>query len=342
MSVDWILLQQYYQGDRASMEELIGRHLHGLVVLIPRFDREPEKVLTFLKRYLCQFSLAKRKERVKANSQNEVKKSLEVAAKNAQDRFWINDFCRGRNEGVFLLFDRYAKRLVLTSLKIVNRKEVACDIVANLQLYFLNMPLAKRKEIFGQGRVICIQPYLMKTVRNRSLDWGRKNGLVVLPGKEVLLDQILDEKKPILTDYEENQLRLIYKAVALLPEKQQKFFEYWKKGIPNETIENELALVQKPHHIKEAIKRHIANYARAEEDIYQLLLRSHKFNSKPDPSKALLEAAKLLLKASDFHDFLQFRDEHLAGKTTQVLNIEHMKNVVTIKRRIKKLLINGN
>lgn len=308
---------------------------------MPKFSKEPADVYKFLRRYLLWLPIQQRKERIKAFSNHEVKKSLESMTKNVQDRFWINEFCRGRNESIWYLFDRYTIRLTVTAYRIVKCEHLATDIVAMVIEKLLRMPIKRRKEVFCRGKIICIQPYLEMLVRNMAVDWWRKAHLIDLPGDfgADLMDEVLAEN---LTEYQWQQLKWVKGLVAILPALEQAVFAYWEKGIPNETIQHEMGLVESVHQIKQRIKRYIEHYERAQEDVYSFLLDAACFKTHKVPDNAILEQAGKDLTPTEFKYLLQYREEHYTGKTTPLNSLDDIQKTNTVKRRLKKLIINGN
>ncbi|MFD2551571.1 RNA polymerase sigma factor [Bizionia sediminis] len=81
----------------------------------------------------------------------------------------IVSFCKGKTTAIVPLYKTWSTELYFVAYKYLRNKEEAEDVVADVFEKLLNMPVAKRKEKFLDGK-ISIKALLLVAVKNKALD----------------------------------------------------------------------------------------------------------------------------------------------------------------------------
>lgn len=143
---------------------------------------------------------------------------------------------RGDQKAQFRIYKLYYKAMYNISLRIVNDPMEAEDI---MQESFL----AAFEEIGSYSGTVSFGAWLKRIVRNRSIDFFRKNSRFALEGIEAM-EELYDEYPDRLTEEETGfRMNVVKETLTKLPEKCRNIFSlYFLEGYDHEEISEILSI----------------------------------------------------------------------------------------------------
>ncbi len=148
-----------------------------------------------------------------------------------QDQLLWNQFIKGDNKALGELYVELFEPLVFISFYLVKDNDVARDIVGDLFVSILTVEIADRQMKWEQ--VNTVKSYLSTAVKNRSIDYLRKNKL-----QSALTDAHKAELKVEVNPfYAENLQRLT--------KEEGEFFQLHLDGYKNEELAKQYELSEK-------------------------------------------------------------------------------------------------
>ncbi len=148
-----------------------------------------------------------------------------------QDQLLWNQFIKGDNKALGELYVELFEPLVFISFYLVKDNDVARDIVGDLFVSILSVDIADRQMKWEQ--VNTVKSYLSTAVKNRSIDYLRKNKL-----QSALTDaHEVELKVEVNPFYAENLQRLT--------KEEGEFFQLHLDGYKNEELAKQYDLSEK-------------------------------------------------------------------------------------------------
>lgn len=148
-----------------------------------------------------------------------------------QEQLLWDQFIKGDNKALGELYSDLFEPLVFVSFYLVKDNEVARDIVGELFVSILSESIADRKMKWNQ--VNSVKSYLSKAVKNKSIDYLRKNKL------NVTLSETSE------TELNVNDNPFYAENLSRLSEQEANFFQLHLDGYKNEEIAEKTNLSEK-------------------------------------------------------------------------------------------------
>lgn len=148
-----------------------------------------------------------------------------------QDQLLWNQFIKGDNKALGELYVELFEPLVFISFYLVKDNDVARDIIGDLFVSILSVDIADRQMKWEQ--VNTVKSYLSTAVKNRSIDYLRKNKL-----------------QSALTDAHEVELKVevnpfYAESLQRLTKEEGEFFQLHLDGYKNEELAKQYDLSEK-------------------------------------------------------------------------------------------------